>query len=306
MASVFVQVAAYHDFELGKTLVDALTKSSGDHDIHFGVYLCHYKEGEVFIPPLPNLKSIESQAPDNIGVGVGRSLANSLYDGQDYYLQIDSHSRMYRNWDSGLISLAERYIQDGVDKPLFTTYPSSYTYDDNLREDVSYSPSVTSISFIKNAKAFTESLIPHQLAITPDNDDRQRGIAAGFVFTTGNYANIGFNEKVMFWGEEILLAASAYTNGFDLFIPDKQYVSHLYFNHEAVFQKNMRRHIWKDFPEEYHAKDAESKNEVAHIFINKRIGYGALGYERTLDEYGQYAGLDFNRRKIILEEEPSE
>lgn len=306
MASIFVQVAAYHDFELGKTLVDVLTKSSGDHDIHFGVHLCSYQENEIFIPPLPNLKSVESAAPDNIGVGIARSLANLFYDGQDYYLQIDSHSRMYRNWDAGLINLAERYIDEGVDKPLFTTYPSSYTYDDNLREDVSYSPDVTAISFIKNAGAFTESLIPHQLAIAPDEGDKQRGVAAGFIFTVGDYAHIGFNEKIMFWGEEILIAASAYTNGFDLFVPDKQYVSHLYFDHQAVFQKNMRRHIWKDFPEEYQAKDAESKAEVIDIFTNKRTGYGALGIDRTLAEYGKYAGLDFDRRKIIIEEEISE
>lgn len=301
-----MQVAAYHDFELGKTLVDVLTKSSGKHEIFFGVYLSHYQQREVFIPPLPNLKFAESMAPENLGVGISRAMANAFYDDQDFYLQIDSHSRMYRNWDSSLVNLANRYKSDGVSRPLFTTYASSYSYDDNLREQVSYAPEVTAISFAKNPETFATSMIPSQLAITPDQGDKIRSIAAGFVFSTGDFASLGFNEKIMFWGEEILLAASAYTNGFELRLPDQQYVSHLYFDHNAVFQKNLRRHIWKDFPEEYAAKDAESKAEIMDIFTERRTGYGALGYERTLEEYGKYAGLDFDTRKITTEEEMGE
>lgn len=306
MASIFVQVASYHDFELGKTLYDVLAKSSGKHDIYFGVHACHYLTKEVHIPELPNLSVLESYAPDNIGVGIARAMANSLYDNQDYYLQIDGHTRMWRNWDEGLVNCIERYLDDGVAKPLLTTYPASYSYNDNLKEDIEYSSDVTAISFAGNPGMFASTMIPSQLAITPDRQDKQRSISAGFIFTIGEFATIGFNEKIMFWGEEILLAASAYTNGFDLLLPDRQYAYHLYFDHQAVFQKNMRRHIWKDFPDEYAQKDAESKAEVMDIFTTRRQGYGALGYERTLEEYGQYAGLDFDTRKITVQEELSE
>jgi hypothetical protein len=306
MASIFVQIASYHDFELGKTLVDVAAKASGKHDIYFGVHACHYKDKEVFIPELPNLRVIESFAPDNIGVGISRSIANSLYDQQDYYLQIDGHTRMWRNWDDGLAQHIERYRQDGIDKPLLTTYPASYTYNDSLREEIEYSSDVTAISFAGNPGMFANTMIPSQLAITPDQGDIQRSVSAGFIFTVGEFALIGFNEKIMFWGEEILLAASAYTNGFDLLLPDRQYAYHLYFDHSAVFQKNMRRHIWKDFPDEYASRDAESKEEVMDIFTTRRVGSGALGYERTLEEYGHYAGLDFDNRKIIIEEEIGE
>lgn len=306
MASVFVQIASYHDFELGKTIADVAVKASGEHEIHFGIHHCFYKAREIHIPAVPNLKIIESQAPDNIGVGLARGLANSLYDGQDYYLQIDGHTRMYRNWDSSLVDLLTQYEDEGTSRPLFTTYPGSYYYDDNLREHVEYSSDVTGISFAQKPGNFASQLIPSQLAITPDMGDLQRSISAGFIFTTGEFADIGFNEKIMFWGEEILLAASAYTNGFELRIPDRQYTYHLYFDHDAVFQKNMRRHIWNDYPDEYATKDAISKAEVIDIFSTRRIGRGALGYLRTLEEYGQYAGLDFDTRKIIVEEENNE
>jgi hypothetical protein len=299
VASVFVQIASYHDFELGKTIADVAFKASGKHDIYFGVHHSYYIDKEVFIPKLDNLRLIESQAPEYMGVGASRGAANSLYDGEDYYLQIDGHTRVYKNWDEGLINNIEFYLENGVALPLLTTYPASYSYDDDLREKIEYSSDVTAVSFAQNPGAFATEMIPSQLAITPDRGDLQRGVSAGFVFTVGEYANIGFNEKVMFLGEEILLAASAYTNGFDLRIPDRQYSYHLYFDHSAVFQKNMRRHIWKDFPAEFADADAESKAEVMDIFTTKRVGSGALGYLRSLEEYGKYAGLDFKKRKIV-------
>jgi hypothetical protein len=306
MASVFVQIASYHDFELGKTIADISVKASGEHEIFFGVHHCFYKEREIHIPSVPNLKIIESQAPDNIGVGIARGLANSFYDGQDYYLQVDSHTRIYPNWDRSLINLVNRYLDEGISRPLLTAYPGSYSYDDNLREYNEYTADVTAISFAQKPAMFATQLIPSQLAITPDQGDIQRSVSAGFIFSTGDFADVGFNEKIMFWGEEILLAASAYTNGFELRIPDRQYAYHLYFEHDAVFQKNMRRHIWNDFPDEYASKDAISKAEVVDIFTTRRIGRGALGYLRTLEEYGQYSGLDFDTRKIIAQEEHDE
>jgi hypothetical protein len=299
VASIFVQIASYHDFELGKTIADLSFKSSGKHDIRFGVHHSYYKEKEVFIPALENITLIETQAPEHMGVGASRGVANSLYQGEDYYLQVDGHTRMYKNWDEGLVSNIEFYLSNGVALPLLTTYPASYSYDDDLREKIEYSSDVTAVSFAQKPGAFATEMIPSQLAITPDRGDLQRGVSAGFIFTVGEFANVGFNEKVMFIGEEILLAASAYTNGFDLRIPDRQYSYHLYFDHSAVFQKNMRRHIWKDFPEEFAVKDAESKAEVIDIFTTQRVGYGALGYLRSLEEYGQYAGLDFTTRKVI-------
>ena len=304
MASIFIQLASYHDFELGKTMYDALYKSSKFHEIHFGVHNCYYKEKEIFIPQYPNLRLVESVAPENIGVGIARSIANSLYDGQDYYLQIDTHTRFEYNWDESLIKLIEEYKELGFEKPLLSMYPGTWRYNDNLKEVIEWTVDTNSTVFDPSrGQDFLETMIPIQLAVPPENWIYQKAIAGGFIFTTGDYAELGVNEKIMFLGEEILMAVRAYTHGYDLLIPDKHYVYHLYYDTEAVFQKNMRRHTWTDFPEEWSRLEAISKAEVVDILTNQRIGPGALGTVRTLDEYAEYAGLDFVNRKLLNVEE---
>lgn len=304
MASIFIQLASYHDFELGKTMYDAIYKSSKFHEIHFGVHNCYYKEKEMYIPQYPNLRIVESLAPENIGVGIARSIANSLYDGQDYYLQIDAHTRFEYNWDDSLIKLIEQYKDYGFEKPLLSMYPGTWRYNDNLKEVIEYSTEVTSTAFKDKPEMFEESMIPNQVAVAPEDWIYQKAIAGGFIFTTGDYAELGVNEKIMFYGEEIIMAARAYTHGYDLLIPDKHYIYHLYFDTDSVFQKNMRRHTWKDHYEEWARLEGVSKAEVVDILSNKRIGPGALGTVRTLEEYGEYVGLDFANRKLLNVEEP--
>jgi hypothetical protein len=187
----------------------------------------------------------------------------------------------------------------GVKKPLISAYPGGYSYNDNLEDTTDYPPAVTYISFKEKPEQFEQTLIPSQLATDPEGKQVQSSISAGFIFTLGSFAELGFNEKVMFWGEEILIAARSYTHGFDLLIPDRQYIYHLYYDPNAVFQKNLRRHVWQDFSQEFYDKDALAKREVLDIFTSNRVGPGALGVERTLKQYGDFAGLDFEARKLI-------
>jgi hypothetical protein len=299
MASIFIQLASYHDFELPKTIFDCIEKSSKKHSLTFGVHHCYYDTPQVFIPKLDNVKVIESKAPENIGVGNARSVANTLYNGEDYYLQIDSHTRFLNGWDESLINLVLEFQKCGVKKPLISAYPGGYSYNDNLEDTTDYPPAVTYISFKEKPEQFEQTLIPSQLATDPEGKQVQSSISAGFIFTLGSFAELGFNEKVMFWGEEILIAARSYTHGFDLLIPDRQYIYHLYYDPNAVFQKNLRRHVWQDFSQEFYDKDALAKREVLDIFTSNRVGPGALGVERTLKQYGDFAGLDFEARKLI-------
>ena len=298
MSSIFVQIPSYHDFELPKTIFNALDQSCGYHTINFGIHHSFYKKDEIYIPNLPNIKKIVSEAPTNIGMGVGRNLANSLYNGEDYYLQIDAHCRFDKNWDHSLITYLKEFQNCGIKKPLLSTYPGEYFYNERLEEFVDYTAISNYISFTEFPDRFKESLIPSQTAVSNTNSSVQSSISGGYIFSTGEFSTVGFNDKVAFWGEEILIAAAAWTRGFDLLIPPKPHIYHLYFNHEAEFQRNGRRHVWNDFPELWAPMDVESKKEVNDILSTGRVGPQALGTERSLKDYGIYAGLDFTNRIV--------
>jgi hypothetical protein len=299
MASIFVQIASYHDFELGKTILHAIKQSSKKHEIHFGVFNCYYENNDIYIPKVDNLKIIEKKAPDGIGVGRSRNIANSLYDGQDYYLQCDSHTRFKENWDDFLISEIKRYQEAGIKKPLLTTYPGTYRYDDNLEEVIDWGNNVNAVYFGDDPEQFKNSLIPGQRAVPTEGSILNKSISAGFIFTLGEFADTDFNDNIVFWGEEIFIAAQSWTRGFDLTIPSIQQIFHLYYDHDYPMQRSGRRHIWKDFAQEFQDLDLKSKAEIKRIFEQKVIAKNGLGKERTLEEYGSFAGLDFTSGQIV-------
>ena len=299
MASVFVQIASYHDFELGKTILHAIKQSSKKHDIHFGVFNCYYQNNDIYIPKVDNLKIIEKQAPDGIGVGRSRNIANSLYDGEDYYIQIDSHTRFKENWDDFLILEIKRYQEEGIKKPLLTTYPGTYRYNDSLEEVVDWGDNVNAIYLGDDPQQFKNNLIPGQRAVPTEGSILNKSISAGFIFTLGEFADTDFNDNIAFWGEEIFIAAQSWTRGFDLMIPSIQQIFHLYYDHEHPMQRSGRRHVWKDFVQEFNDLDLKSKAEIKRIFKEEVVGKNALGAERTLKEYGTFAGLDFVTGEVI-------
>lgn len=300
MASIFVQIASYHDFELPKTIVHALKQKSGKHEIHFGVFNCYYRTNDIYIPKVDNLKIIEKEAPAGIGVGKSRNIANSLYDGQDYYLQIDSHTRFKKDWDDNLVSDILDYQSCGSEKPLLTTYPGTYRYDNYLQEIIDWGEHVNIIYFGDTPEEFTRNLIPGQRAVEPEGTVTQKSISAGFIFTVGSFSEMDFNNKIAFWGEEIFIAAKAWTSGFDLFTPSKQQIFHLYYDHDHRMQRSNRRHIWNDFPQIFEKMDQESKEEIKMIFNTNKVAKDALGDIRTLDDFGRYAGLDFKNKQLVL------
>ena len=129
--SIFIQITSYHDYELEKTIRDAIAKSSGETELVFGVHSIFYEDNSWIEPvrEIPNVRLVESKAPDNLGMGFGRYLADRLYAGEDYYLQIDAHSRFDQNWDTFLIDEVNRHKANGFKKPLITNYPKPFWYD---------------------------------------------------------------------------------------------------------------------------------------------------------------------------------
>jgi len=302
MASIFVQIAAYRDLEVTPTILDAIKQSSGNHEINFGVHTVYLEESEINIPDLPNVKHAESKAPKNIGLGIGRALAHQFYNNEDYYLQCDSHSRFIKGWDEIAIHSVLNYQIQGIHKPLLTMYPANYWYPSPTAKFVekdSIAPGwVSEISFHENPEQFRSIRIPLQTAMPINNKNRLvKSVSGGSIFTVKGF--LPFNTDIAFYGEEIWLAARAYTHGFDIVVPDEQYMYHLYYNHEKPAEINKRKLLWFDYQAEFEALDIISKALIYKTLTEGTTGKMLLGTERTIAEYGTYAGLDFVNGELV-------
>lgn len=300
MASIFIQISAYRDRELTRTIIDAIEKSSGNNELYFGIHFVYLNGQEAQIPDLRNIQYTTSKAPNNVGVGIGRYIAHQFYNNEDYYFQCDSHMRFVEGWDEVAINSILSYQKQGIKKPLLTMYPANYWYKDltftEIETDIMDPHYKTIISFSEGPESFKNLRIPSQTAIASNGEIFTRSISAGSVFTVGPF--MPPNKDMAFWGEEILMAARAYTHGYDLVVPDEQYLYHLYYNHDNP-DINRRKIFWSDFPNEFEEMNNESRRVLYNIFLEEIIGDGCLGTERSLSEYGEFAGLDFVNGEVL-------
>jgi hypothetical protein len=297
MASIFVQIPAYHDLELARTIKDCLKKSSGKHTINFGIHLSYFQNNDIDIPISNNIKFSVSLAPKNIGVGIGRYLANKFYNGEDYYLQIDSHMRFGESWDDFLINTYLKYKSMGVN-PAISAYPGAYEYEEfnlkilNTASHVAYTDFVQELSFQNN-------YVPHQRAVGNfENNVFSRSVSAASIFASGEMASIEPNKNMFFWGEEILTAMRLHTHGFDIMLPESQFFYHLYYDHEKGY-KNLRRQVREDFPEISSNLEEISQKELSRIVTGSVVGDQELGSKRSLKDYEAFAGINFIDKKIV-------
>ena len=122
-----------------------------------------------------------------------------------------------------------------------------------------------------------------------------RFYSAHFCFTLGQFSiEVQHNPEYYFHGEEISIAARAYTHGYDLFHPHRLTVYHEY------TRKN-RTKQWDD------DKEWTEKNKKSHLINKKLFGMDGLiqeghdglfgfGKVRTLRDYEKYAGILFERK----------
>ena len=116
--AIFVAIAAYRDPDLGPTIEDCLAKARHPERLRFGVCWQH-RPGEVLGNWLaaPQFRVINVDWRDSRGHSWARAEAMNLYDGEDWYLQLDSHHRFVQDWDTKLITQASL---TGSQKPLLS------------------------------------------------------------------------------------------------------------------------------------------------------------------------------------------
>jgi len=293
MESIFIQIASYHDYELPLTILDALEKSSKNNLLNFGIHLSYYENDDIAIPDFNNIKYKKDKAPEGIGVGYGRYMANSFYDGEDYYFQIDSHTRFVKNWDEILINCYKKYLSEGCN-PVITAYPSNYWYDDDCSTIIIDNPSpIQTIIFEKEKPDSIESkFIPQKASMNEQGNIFCRSVSGGSIFSSGSISEISPNKKMFYWGEELLTALRLFTHGYDLMLPEEQTIFHLYFN-PINGARNFRRHAWNDFPEYSNILKNESNAELYNIINNKILGNQGLGIKRTIEQFEYYSQIKF-------------
>lgn len=291
--TIFVSIASYRDPECKFTVGNLFQNAKHpdrifvgicqQNNFNFSIENCISSEQQ---PYSQNVRILTLPYQQAKGPTYARYLCSTLYQNEDFFLQIDAHSKFVKEWDNLLL---EMYFllknAHHITKIILSTYPGSM-------EDYTPYPSHKAVPYIDSAyqkngiiryqatKYKRTSLLPIPNLF----------IAAGFLFTTGSWLkDVPFDPNLdyLFIGEEILLSARSYTKGWDIFTPNKEIIFHHYLRYDE-------NKIWEDIT--YSAKKAENRlKNLLSLDSNlnamaKKDKYG-IGSTRDLKEYLYKIGI---------------
>ena len=296
---IFVQIASYRDPQLVPTIKSMLENAKKPKNLVIGV--CRQYHPDDKFDSLEEYKNdkrfrvLDILYSESKGVCWARNQVQQLYKGEEYTLQIDSHMRFEKNWDDEFIKMVKQLQKKGYKKPLLTGYVSSFNPDNDPQERIRDPWRMAFDRFIpEGAVFFLPETIPNWNQMT--EPVTARFYSAHFAFTLGEFCNeVQHDPEFYFHGEEISIAARAYTWGYDLFHPHKVLIWHEY-------TRKGRTKQWDD-DKEWVRKNEHSHKKNRQLFGmdgEKMIDMGKYGFGkiRTLSDYEKYSGLLFSKRAV--------
>jgi glycosyltransferase involved in cell wall biosynthesis len=303
MDKIFVQIASYRDPQLVLTVADMLERAKNPEALTFGICWQYDDEEDTTIfDDKPNFRIKKFHYSESEGLGWARNVTNSLYDGEKYTLQIDSHHRFVDNWDEIVLEDYNQALQVS-EKPVITTYCTPFDPEE-CRCKYNPLPSLMSqyeFSYDKLLMSMPWYIQDYQQRTKVI---RARTISGHFYFTSGNFIKeVPYDPDIYFGGytEETTLSVRAFTNGYDMFSPYRMVMWHEY-------TRNYRVKHWDDHGVNSPTKktsgerDIYARNKTRQLFGQEDHGidmgiYG-LGTVRTLHDYEVFGGFDFKNCRI--------
>jgi hypothetical protein len=260
MSTIFISIASYKDEELIYTIKDIIYNAEHPNNLRFGI--CFQDDNIHKLDEYVNdkrFKIINIHYSETKGCCWARSLIQKLYNNETYTLQLDSHHRFVKNWDTLLINMFLDLKKDGVDKPLITTYLPSYNPKNDPQDRVMCP---WSIKFDKMIENNIFLFIPDYIMNHNELTKPIKGyfFSGHFSFTTGNFCNeIPYDDNLYFIGEEINISLRSYTYGYEIYYPHILFAWHEY-------TRSYRTKQWDD-DKEWWKKDQKSKQHFS-LFLN--------------------------------------
>ena len=299
-------------------MTSAMTKAKYPKDLRFGVVEQQYMEKRLRqeIVKFPQVRYIGIDVREARGACWARSLAMTLYNDEDYFLQVDAHTVFEQDWDETLIKWMDHCGKKSP-KPLLSSYPPSFEMKDGqvvLQE----SKRCLATSWVDNAewpdgKDGNEIVLTFKAHVLVDATEPVLGfhIAGGLVFTLGRFVyEVPYDPHLYFQGEEQNLSARAYTHGYDIYHIPEAPIYHLYAadkkdapgtpdvgrnqreTHWVEDKDKLRKERWWDL-------DKRARTRLVDLLHRgKDFGIYGIGTTRSLEDFADFSGIDYANKVI--------
>lgn len=329
--SIFISIAAFCDPFLRFTIESLFAEASHPEALVLGVVDQSMEPLAGWLAEQPFADQVRYLHVDPLhsrGVCWARHLAQSLYDDEAYFLQVDSHTWFSRGWDEILQGHMCRLMKISK-KPVLSIYPPGFEFDDSGRPARRTVPSQSVAVFqVKPNQTLTRDnlVLTFKVAfhsVPAGGRETQAGscyyalgfhLAGGFLFAPGEFVReVPYDPRFYFHGEEQGLALRAFTRGWDLFHPQFNQVPlfHLY-KMPASASPNLH---WRQDLEarrtiKWSERRLRAQQRLNGLLAGQLVAPYGLGSERSLEAFTARSGIDYSRLQIespelVLVEAPS-
>jgi hypothetical protein len=294
--NIFISIASYRDPELQWTIKSAIENANNPNNLYFGV-VHQGVDSELFdINSTKNMSLIKMHPKEAKGAGFARAKAMELYSGQEYFLQIDSHTRFAPGWDSICIDQLNRAKNiSGHSRVLLSYFPAPYEPERNGGMFlVKNNPKIKSYPtrqkiLLNKRKQWTAERFEFDSKLK-ENPELSETVLGGFIFSDGSIVSeVPYDSEISFFGEEVCFAMRSWTRGWDIYSPSKNIVYHFYSRggYSKIWKdRNLRGISWKEIEDISYAKQKR-------ILCGEEEGVFGAGSVRTLEEYEMFTNTNF-------------
>lgn len=295
--TIFVSVASYRDSDLPNTIQSMIENADNPQNLHIGVVQQSTRSEVVDFSQNPHIKNMWMPPQKAQGAGYARALAQEMYDGEDWFLQVDSHTRFDPGWDTKFIHMYEQ-ASSSNERIILSHFPKAFVRDgnDDVFIDTPKYPDHPHRQLVRwFDRMFSGFRIPFDDPKFSAPEESET-ILAGAVFAPGHIVSeVPYDPDIVFWGEELCFSLRAWTRGWQIYSPNQMVLAHMYRRrgyHKIWDNRNNTGKRWA-------ALDNGSLLKQQKIYTGELVGkWGAVDRE-SLDQY--YSFIRQDPGKIMTE-----
>jgi hypothetical protein len=304
-ASIFVSIASYCDPMLAFTLASARAQASDPSRVFIGVVEQHLPGQHLALADewqRAHVRATRVDALEARGPCWARALAMALYQGEDWFLQIDSHTWFEPGWDERLVRWGE-ICEARNSRCIISCYPNPFEMKDGHPVAKVVTNRILAFVVKGDSDFATEHPVLMFEGVAVEREEPILGmhVAGGCLFAPGYIVDdLPYDPHLYFHGEEQSYALRAWTHGWDIFHVPGMPMYHLY----TAPGSSPRPMHWT--PEQDRLRTVRSAQLekaaqlriAAMLWTDADLGVYGLGTTRTLAEYAAFSGIDYAARSI--------
>ena len=305
MERILIHLPAYREPELVPTIKSALENAEFPERLVFGI--CRQfnpEDGFDNVDEFRNDKRFKIKDIPYLeakGLPYARAVINEeLLDDEEFVVQLDSHHRFSKNWDSTLIGWYYTLKQEGYN-PLICGYLPYYNPFKDPEQRVQEPWLSEAASFYPHGTIFIRPTgIPNWREL--EKPFPARFLSGHFAFGPNKWAkDVRHDPNIFFSGEELNLSVRSFTHGYDMFHPHRTIIWHA-----TMREERSGMLVWDDQSKRgesmWHTQQDIGRSRIRQLLGVEEGGHDLTGYglgtERTVRDYEKYAGIHFKRKSF--------